>query len=610
MQADGFPILPWNWLGHAAGVAIFGMFLWLLWRDRSGVTLAGRNKAILAACFALLWNALSLATSLFGENAWLTSLGAAFLSLLPAVLFDLAIHHSPPWAARAGYCLAAAAALLHMLELANPAPDVHTIGLYLIAAGFGVLALYAGRRSRKWQPALAVLLLALTFLHFDSTQQHYASLLEILTHHAGIPLAMFVLLQNFRYVLLDALVRPFTNLVLAFVFGMAGILWTSWVQTGVGLPRGWPLLLMGMTGLLLLFAAGSKWVQTALTQLIFRRSTPESLLAKVRELSGTTEEILQDAGAILANYFTAQLVAGEVSEALQELSGQNGLRPILTAASPALSSLRQQHSVEAVLPVFRAPGQTDFLMFSRRAEGRRYLSEDLAVMARAGDELRERLARSRESEMEKLVALAELRSLQAQIHPHFLFNALNTLYALIPAEAPGARRMLLNLSDVFRYLLRGEKSLVPLSEELRIVEAYLEIESLRLGDRLESKITIEPGLEDAMIPLLSVEPLVENAVKHGVAAQAGRGSVHVSASRDESGMRVAVCDSGHGFRAPSESKDHAGVGLSNVNRRLALCYGAGHNLEIESNSEGTRVSFRVPLPTSEISVADSAGERA
>ena len=133
-------------------------------------------------------------------------------------------------------------------------------------------------------------------------------------------------------------------------------------------------------------------------------------------------------------------------------------------------------------------GGAHHLLLGRRTGGRRYLSEDLQALARAAAQIVEQIEQYRESEMRRLVAQAELRALQSQIHPHFLFNALNTLYGIIPREAKGARETVLNLADIFRYFLETEKSFLPLEEELHIIKAYLEVERLRLGDKLRIEI--------------------------------------------------------------------------------------------------------------------------
>jgi len=251
--------------------------------------------------------------------------------------------------------------------------------------------------------------------------------------------------------------------------------------------------------------------------------------------------------------------------------------------------------VEAVVPLRLSHGETRYVLLGRRRGGRRYLSEDLGALARLGAQVVEQVEQFRESEMRRLASQAEFRALQSQIHPHFLFNALNTLYGVIPKQAEGARRTVLNLADIFRYFLRGEKNYIPLEEELRIVRAYLEIESLRLGDKLKTEIRVDDDALQVPIPVLSIQPLVENAVKHGVAPKAEGGTVYLSATRSAAGLRVSVRDSGVGFQpSGSERAKGLGMGLENVSRRLKLCYGPEAKLEIESGPEGAVVEFVVP----------------
>ena len=259
------------------------------------------------------------------------------------------------------------------------------------------------------------------------------------------------------------------------------------------------------------------------------------------------------------------------------------------------------------------------MLLGRRFGGRRYLSEDLQALGRAAGQIVEQVEQFRESEMRRLVAQAELRALQSQIHPHFLFNALNTLYGIIPREAKGARDTVLNLADIFRYFLETEKSFLPLEEELHIVRAYLEVERLRLGDKLRIEIDVEPAALLAPIPILSIQPLVENAVKHGIAPLPGGGVVRIEAriergmeAGSESVLRVTVSDTGGGF-ATEKSKSGAGqgVGLDNVNRRLQLCYGPEASLAIRSDRGGSSVSFVIPAsesPTFQVSAETRAAE--
>jgi len=237
-----------------------------------------------------------------------------------------------------------------------------------------------------------------------------------------------------------------------------------------------------------------------------------------------------------------------------------------------------------------------FLLLGRRRGGQPYLSEDLKHLGQFGAIVGDQVQAFRESELRRLAVRAELRALQAQINPHFLFNALNTLYGLVPRQAAEARQMVLDLADIFRYFLRNEEAAIPLEEELRIVEAYLQIETLRLGGKLRKEIQVDPEALRIPIPILSIQPLVENAVKHGIAPNPEGGSVHLVARLAPGGLNVLVRNTGAGFGTDGvESREGAGVGLQNVARRLKLTYGPDADLRIESGSGGTTVSFTVPV---------------
>jgi LytS/YehU family sensor histidine kinase len=250
---------------------------------------------------------------------------------------------------------------------------------------------------------------------------------------------------------------------------------------------------------------------------------------------------------------------------------------------------------EAQIPLRFSSGEEKVLLTGPRRGRQRYLSEDLEDMRRLGSVIVEQVERFRSEELKHLATQAELRALQAQINPHFLFNAFNTLYGTIDRGSFEARRLVLNLTDIFRYFLQGNRSFIPLSEELRIIKAYLEIEALRLGDRLETELDVHESALSVMIPILSIQPLVENAVKHGVAAKPGSGRVIVRAHNEAGVLRVTVEDTGRGFAVRDTSAhDGIGMGLANVRRRLNLCYGPETTLEVYSAEFGSRVTFAIP----------------
>jgi LytS/YehU family sensor histidine kinase len=220
------------------------------------------------------------------------------------------------------------------------------------------------------------------------------------------------------------------------------------------------------------------------------------------------------------------------------------------------------------------------------------LSEDLDTLAKAASEIAGRVESLRRQEMNRLVSQAELRALRSQINPHFLFNALNALYGAIPREAAGARRMVLNLAEIFRYSLQSDKAFVPLAQEMQIVRAYLELEQCRLASRLDVQIEVDDAALQIPIPALSIQPLVENAVKHGVALRIEPGYVRIKAQCRNEELRISVENSASGRATEAPV---TGVGLQNVRRRLEICYGAGAELRFSPGTEVTTVEIRIPL---------------
>lgn len=193
------------------------------------------------------------------------------------------------------------------------------------------------------------------------------------------------------------------------------------------------------------------------------------------------------------------------------------------------------------------------------------------------------------------LAEAELRALRAQIHPHFLFNALNTIAALIPEDAAAAEDTLTRLAEVFRFTLKGsDRSHTPLGDELDFLRAYLGIEHMRLGDRLRVVEHIEPGLEHVLIPSLLLQPVIENAIRHGIAPRPEGGTLTLSVRRDGDRVAIEVHDDGPGM-PETASPSGNGFGLASVRERVRLA-GPGHALDVDSErGRGTRVRLTFPF---------------
>jgi signal transduction histidine kinase len=206
------------------------------------------------------------------------------------------------------------------------------------------------------------------------------------------------------------------------------------------------------------------------------------------------------------------------------------------------------------------------------------------------------LLEKRELQAREMASLAQLQALRARINPHFLFNSLNSIAQLISTDPERAEACVERLAEIFRYLLQSDnRSFVTLQDELDIADAYLDIERARFGDRLAVDFVVEDGALRGTVPTLILQPLIENAVRHGVSQKVGGGTVSIEAALDGSDLRVVVRDTGVGLREGVDAALSAGVGLRNVHDRLVQLYGEQYAPRIESQpGEGTSIVVRVP----------------
>jgi signal transduction histidine kinase len=200
----------------------------------------------------------------------------------------------------------------------------------------------------------------------------------------------------------------------------------------------------------------------------------------------------------------------------------------------------------------------------------------------------------RAAELEKRLTEAKLQALQMQLNPHFLFNTLHAISSLMHQDVEAADRMLARLSDLLRYALESTDSQeVPLRKELDFLTRYLEIEQTRFGERLQVRLQIDPAVMDAKVPNLILQPLVENAIKHGIEPHARPGILELRAQRENGTLRLEVEDNGAGLQPTKRAG--FGVGLSNTRARLEQLYGAGHRLEM-LNGAGGGLLVRLSIP--------------
>ncbi|AEG43817.1 histidine kinase [Isoptericola variabilis] len=236
----------------------------------------------------------------------------------------------------------------------------------------------------------------------------------------------------------------------------------------------------------------------------------------------------------------------------------------------------------------------------------RVLVEDMASMLSLHLELAE-MDRERH-----LAADARLDALRAQINPHFLFNVLNTIASKARTDPEEARQLLLRLSDFFRYAVRQDGHFAEFAQEYFFVRTYLSLEQARYGDRLRVRYDIDPQVLTTRVPVLTIQPLVENAVKHGIADKVSGGTIHLRARVDPLTRTTSIRVSDDGVGMPpevlarlvagerpagaDERARHGGVGLWNISQRLSTLFGERYSLDVESTpGQGTTVDLRIPL---------------
>lgn len=197
------------------------------------------------------------------------------------------------------------------------------------------------------------------------------------------------------------------------------------------------------------------------------------------------------------------------------------------------------------------------------------------------------------------LAQAQLQSLKMQLHPHFLFNTLNGVVGLVRTNENGAAiQMLVGLSNLLRHVLaNSDKQEVSLQEELEFLELYLEIQRMRFSDRLQVRRDVDPTALAAQVPNLILQPLVENAIRHGIAQRLTPGTIGVEARIEDKFLKLKIYDDGPGLRNAGQSLENGqGIGLANTRARLENLYGAKHTFEIcNRKNGGAKVNIVIPL---------------
>jgi sensor histidine kinase YesM len=200
-------------------------------------------------------------------------------------------------------------------------------------------------------------------------------------------------------------------------------------------------------------------------------------------------------------------------------------------------------------------------------------------------------------ELEGRLAQAELQNLKMQMHPHFLFNTLHTISVLMMRDVNTANQTLIRLSDLLRVTLDSAGTqLVSLKQELDFLRGYLEIEQTRFQDRLTVEFDVPTNVLDMLVPNLILQPLVENAIRHGIAVRPGVGTIQISAGLQGDRLELKITDNGPGLTNVDSTSMKKGIGLTNTEARLRQLYGVAHSFEL-SRAQGGGLAVKITIPS-------------
>jgi two-component system LytT family sensor kinase len=582
-------------VGFLTGAALYSMLLAMVTR-RSPVD----GLALAIAVLGCVWNAGELgalvfrSVSLEAPERWLHVSSYTALGLLGAVVVHsvarLAVEAGVRWSAlvmrlvaRVGYGCAVLAGILHFRAAVIGSPLPSGAGLAIDTGSLAVLVIpliavtrreAVGRRV-SWMAGLAVL--AVSALHLSQYHGGNESWgLALVGHHASIPLAFAILYRDYRFALADLFLKRALTLLALVLLAFAGYSMTAPL---IDSPAGVSALLALWIATALLLPWLRREITLFVDRVVLQRANYAQLLEQLaQELQAeeSVEGVLDRACSLLAPALTATRVSWSDASS----GPASGSIAIVTAESPCFA-----------------------LSVGGLAGGRRLLSDDITMLERAAmltarriDALRltgERYERMlREREIRAMATEAELRALRAQVNPHFLFNALTTIGYLIENAPARALGTLIQLTTLLRVSLRSEGEFTTFGRELELIDCYLCIELARFEERLQVSVMVPPELHLLQMPSFLVQPLVENAVKHGIAGARHGGLVEVTARIEDAAstpiLRITVRNTGAPLR--QRRPRSGGVGLRSVEQRLRNYYGEEAGFALRQDPDGATVA--------------------
>ncbi len=594
-----------NLLGFSVGIALYALLAAMVVRHRgSGKRDNADLLLVTTAVLGLLWNLGELYSFVqkdFGDagvNPLVAALSFSALGFLPSVVVHSARadDRNTHWLTFAAYGLSVLAMVLHF-EAALSGEAVPS-GSALLTLTIGSLALalcllifdlkQTLQKKAVWTTALLVF--AVSALHLSGEGEGRYWYVELIAHQSSLPLALVILYQNYRFAFADLFLKRAISLLM-----LTGIAMGMYIFVAVPLLRYHEThdrddvqaaaLVVGLwIATALIYPAIYKFAVLLVDKVLLNRADYAGLqmeLARDIESNESIEGVLDLISARLGRTLTARTAAWAEESA---------------AAVPLRYPTVDFDVSSARLLVPAAEMPQYMIVLNDFFGGRRLLSDEIALLestalitARRIDVLRvshERCEQEfRQNEFAKLATEAQLAALRSQINPHFLFNALTTVGYLIKTSPDKAYDTLLRLTQLLRGVLRATDEFTTLGDEIRLIESYLDIERARFEEKLAVTINVPEELHSVRVPSFILQPVVENAIKHGISENRNGGEIRITASQansnGDSTLHLVVWDSGAGKKT-NGSLAAGGVGLKNIRERLESHYGSNASVTLRS----------------------------
>jgi signal transduction histidine kinase len=624
-------------IGFITGIVLYTMLAVMTLRARTdslaarsqglhrAVSSLGDNIPLVAALLGVVWNAGGLViyggrdVGAASPSPFFVALAFAALGFLPAVVVHAAASHAihrARWLTGAAYALSSTGAAMQIFAALDRGVAPSRPALMLLTVGYGVIvAVLAfamrgqpGGRGPLAVAALAVFaVMALHLSHHEDASQSVAT--ELVGHHASLPLVLVILYQDYRFAFADLFLKRAVALVALVSLALATYLL-------VAIPFVLPRLAVDPTDPRGTAALVGLWVAVALFYPVMR-SAQARFVDRVVLRRVDAVRLRRDATTRLGSLDTSDSVLDAACAMLAPALSAHTVRWSIAAEGheDAPESTVDDQRLHTQFRVKTSEPPSFCIQVGVLAGGRRMLSDDIALVEAVAEAAARRIdvlrvaqerheRRLREQDLKRLTTESEFRALQAQLNPHFLFNALTTIGFLLHESPERALDTLLKLTTLLRAVLRRSTGeFVTLGEEMDIVESYLAIERARFEDRLIVRMDVDRALRGLRVPPLLLQPLVENAVKHGIAQLTQGGTISISGTLDEQAvdghryLRFTVADTGAGISPETMARRKAkGTGLTNLEARLKHYYGTAGSLSVQSaEGRGTRANLVIPL---------------